>query len=431
MIAKMSESWAADKRYRRNFLVLLIDWVSYGTAMNFVSLTTVLPAFVMSLTDSKIALGLLSTISVIGWNFFQLISAGRIERKKFKKPFLLRITPGERIPWLIVAISTFILATKEPFIVLLTLYISYSIMTLSSGLCTTAWFDIIAKVIPEGRRGFFFSTANLISSILGLASGILVAFYMSSFNYPVNFFMCFLTAFVFITISWIDITFIDEPPSILSEESKGSKEYFDKLFRIIGSDRNYMFFTISGIIGSFGGIASSFYTACAIDRFKAGGFELGLFTSIFVGAQILSNMLWGFVQGKYGHKTVLLMGGLASTLATVIAILASSSNHFLLVFALAGISFSSFMVSNFPLLMEMAPEEERPTYIGLNSALKAPFLAIAPLIGGLLIEEYGYYLTFIVSTIFATLSAITLAKVKQKPRARIGISLREKFIKLF
>ncbi|MGQ9596539.1 MAG: hypothetical protein ACUVUS_03980 [Thermoproteota archaeon] len=94
----MSENWTTDKRYRRNFLVLLIDWMSYGTAMNFVSLTTVLPAFVMSLTDSKIALGLLSTISVIGWNFFQLISAGRIERKKFKKPFLLRITPGERIP---------------------------------------------------------------------------------------------------------------------------------------------------------------------------------------------------------------------------------------------------------------------------------------------------------------------------------------------
>lgn len=417
---------ASEKRYRRNFLVLLIDWMTYGSAMNFVSLTTVLPAFIMSLTDSKIAVGLVSTISMLGWNFFQLISAGRIERKRYKKPFLLRITPGERIPWLIIAFSTILLADREPLLALLILYASYITITVSSGLCTTAWLDIVAKAIPEEKRGFFFATANLVLSVLGLASGVAVAFYMDSFKYPVNYFMCFLTAFILVFISWVDIAFINEPPSNLVGESKSFKEYFNRIPKIIKNDRNYMFYTVSGIIGSFGGIASSFYTAYAIDRFKAGGLEVGLFTSVSVGTQILANILWGLIQEKHGHKAVLVLGGIAGTLATVIALLATSLNYFLLVFALSGASFSSFMVSSFPILMEMAPEEDRPTYIGLNSALRAPFQAIAPIIGGLVIEKYGYTPAFLASTLFATVSTVVLARVRQKPRVRVKASLREK-----
>jgi len=420
-----------EKRHRRNLLVLLIDWVTYGSAMNFVSLTTVLPAFIMSLTDSKIAVGLVTTISVLGWNFFQLVSAGRIEMRKYKKPFVLRITPGERIPWLIAAFSTILLAEKDPLLALIIFYVSYITINVSSGLCTTAWLDIVAKAIPEEKRGFFFATANLISSVLGLASGIAVAFYMNFFKYPVNYFMCFLTAFILVFISWIDITFIDEPPSNVTGKPRSAREYAGKIPKIIRNDRNYMFYTVSGIVGSFGGMASSFYAAYAIDRFKAGGFEIGLFTSVSVGAQILANILWGFIQERYGHKTVLVAGGLAGILATVTALLASSPSYFLLVFALSGASFSSFMVSSFPILMEMAPEEDRSTYIGLNSALRAPFQAIAPLIAGVVIEKYGYTPAFLASAAFSTVSTVILVRVRQKPRSRVEASIWGKLLKRF
>jgi MFS family permease len=421
---------ALDKRYRRNFLLFIIDWAAYGTAMNFVSVTTVLPAFVSSLTDSKIAVGLISTISVLGWNFFQLVSAIIIEGNKYKKPFIMRVTPGERIPWLVISISSLMFATENPPLALLIFYASYAIVSISSGLCTTAWLDIIAKSIPENKRGVFFSTANMIGAILGVISGSVVAFYMSSFKHPLNYFMCFLTAFVFISISWIDINFIEEPPSTTSRPPNSFKKYVRKLPRILKSDKNYLFYTVSGIVGAFGGIASSFYTVYAIDRFKAGDFEVGLFTFIFVGTQIVTSILWRLVQEKRGHKTVLVLGGIAGALAITVSIIANSLNYFLIVFALAGASLSSFMVSNFPLLMEMSPEDERPTYIGLSSALKSPFLAIAPLIGGFMIEKYGYFTTFITSLFFAVVSTMVLAKVRTRP-TRIEIPLRERLIKHF
>lgn len=418
------------KNYRRNLLVFLIDWAVYGTAMNFVSLTTVLPAFVSSLTDSRVAIGLVSTISVLGWNFFQLVSASIVESRKYKKPFILRITPGERIPWLIIGISTLLFATSNPLLALAIFYISYIVISISSGLCTTAWLDIIAKSIPESKRGFFFSTANMIGAVLGVLSGFVVAFYMNFFNYPFNYFMCFLTAFIFVLISWININFVREPPSNTSVSSNGFRDYIRKLPRIIKSDRNYTIYTISGIVGAFGGIASSFYTAYAIDRFNAGDFEVGLFTTVFVGAQIVASILWRFVQEKHGHKKVLVTGGVLGIVGIILSIIANSINYFIIVFALAGASLSSFMVSNFPLLMQMAPEDERPTYIGLSSALKSPFLAIAPLIGGMIIERYGYFPTFVTSLVFAIASTIILAKVRT-PSVHVEVPLRERLIKHF
>jgi len=430
IVPYLKEIDALQKRYRRNLLVFIIDWVAYGTAMNFVSLTTVLPAFVSSLTDSRIAIGLLSTISVLGWNFFQIVSAGRIEGKKYKKPFILKITPGERIPWLIIGISTLLFATSKPLLALSMFYILYATISISSGLCTTAWLDIIAKSIPEDKRGFFFSTANVIGAILGFASGFVVAFYMDFFSYPFNYFMCFLTAFIFISISWIDINFLDEPPSNVSGSSKGFREYIMKLPKIIKNDRNYLLYTISGIVGAFGGIASSFYTTYAIDQFNAGDFEVGLFTIVFVGAQIIASVLWGVIQEKYGYKRVLVAGGITGAMGVILSMTAGSVSHLLIVFALAGTSLSSFMVSNFPMLMQMAPENERPTYIGLSSALKAPFLATAPLIGGFIVERYGYFPMFMVSLIFAIASIITLAGVKTPP-VSTKTPLRERLIKRF
>jgi len=96
--------------------------------------------------------------------------------------------------------------------------------------------------------------------------------------------------------------------------------------------------------------------AYAIDRFKAGDFEVGLFTTIFVGAQIFVSISWRILQEKHGHKKVLVCGGVLGTVGILLSMIANSLNCFLIVFVFAGASLSSFMVSNFPLLMEMVPE---------------------------------------------------------------------------
>ena len=67
--------------YRRNFLALLGDYVGFSVAMTFVGSTTVLPALAGYLTDSEIAVGLVSTVSTGAWMLPQLFFANMLINK--------------------------------------------------------------------------------------------------------------------------------------------------------------------------------------------------------------------------------------------------------------------------------------------------------------------------------------------------------------
>ena len=57
----------APAHYRRNFVALMGDYVGFATAMTFASQTTVLPDLVSRLTDSELAVGLLSSVISGAW----------------------------------------------------------------------------------------------------------------------------------------------------------------------------------------------------------------------------------------------------------------------------------------------------------------------------------------------------------------------------
>ena len=60
---------------------------------------------------------------------------------------------------------------------------------------------------------------------------------------------------------------------------------------------------------------------------------------------------------------------------------------------------SSFMISGLPIILEFAPPDRRPTYIGINNMLISPALALSPLIGGIVAENFGYQYVFRISLI--------------------------------
>ena len=60
---------------RRNFLVITVDFVFFGAGMGFASQATVLPAFISTLTSSKILVGMVATLATGMWLLPQLFTA--------------------------------------------------------------------------------------------------------------------------------------------------------------------------------------------------------------------------------------------------------------------------------------------------------------------------------------------------------------------
>lgn len=93
-----------ERHYRHNFIVNALDGAFFWCGASFISTNTILPMYVSRLTDSKLALGLLSMIVGMGWLAPQLLTANWVQRLPRKK--VLPVHLGffsERLPVILMA----------------------------------------------------------------------------------------------------------------------------------------------------------------------------------------------------------------------------------------------------------------------------------------------------------------------------------------
>src|SRR6185503_18201816 len=96
--------------------------------------------------------------------------------------------------------------------------------------------------------------------------------------------------------------------------------------------------------------------------------------------------------------------------------LTSSIAGLVVAFVLLGLAIAGDEVSKFNIVLEFAPPEEQPTYIGLTNTLLTPVTTLAPLIGGWLAALAGFQGLFLVATVVASLGGLLLTFWVQEPR---------------
>mgnify|MGYP001027958455 CR=1 FL=1 len=403
------------QNYRRNFFLLVCDFALFGFGMSFVSMVTILPVFVSSLTTSSVAVGMISSIMILGFNLPQIFVSRKVEAFPKKKPYLMKITLGERIPWLLLAILSFAQASSMEPLLLSSFFILYAVISISGGLGAPAWLEIVAEAIPETRRGAFFGISNFASSALSVMGGIAAGLLIQNIAFPLGYGACFLSAFVIMMAGYYVFSKVEEIGS-LGKKNRADLQTEGLLsLQIVREDANFRRFLVATLVSGIGGMASSFFMVHAINVLSLREQAIGLFTAAFAAAQILSNLLWAYLGDLKGHKAVLLLSGLLSLLASLVCIFSVDVAGFLIVFLLAGASSSAYMVSAFSILMDFAPSERRPTYYGVTGMIRAPFAALGPVLGGIIADAMGYPPVFMLSCIASAIGAMLLSSV-QEPR---------------
>jgi len=88
------------KDYRWNFTANLMDWTLFWMGMGFISVNTVLPAFIRHFTSSNFLIGFISSLGDLGWFLPQILVANFTQKLRRKKSMVIFTGIGERIPWL-------------------------------------------------------------------------------------------------------------------------------------------------------------------------------------------------------------------------------------------------------------------------------------------------------------------------------------------
>ncbi len=392
-------AWMKQTTYphqRRNVVLNVMDGGAWFFAISLVSANTILPVFARHLTSSPLIIGLIPAVLDFGWYVPQLFTAPYVERARQHYRLVLVLGLIERVPFVLLALAFALfpqLASGSRLGLVLFLGL-LALRACGSGIVATAWQEFIAHIIPPESRGRFFSMQQFLGNVLGLGGAALAGWLLGHYPFPTNYTWCFAGSAIGVAISWLCIVGSREPEQPPPVPVQVTGTYRGRLGTILRKDRNFRLYLLTRASFYLSTMALGFLAVAAVERFGLRDDQAAVFTTLVLGGSLASNLAWGTIADRLGYKTVLALTTIGWIGTLVLAAMAPNVWFLYVVFALVGATSAGTSLADLGMVMELGPVAERPTYIGLARTLTAPFLALAPLLGGLVARLTSYQTLF-------------------------------------
>ena len=372
--------------------------------MSFVFASTVMPLYASHLTNSAVLIGLVPAVQQAAYYLPQVLSARRGERLSRMKPVVARISVLERLPFLIIALSILLTPGVSRAAAYSILVGSLLVSSAAAGIAAPMWKTMLAKVIAPDRRGALFGTGFAIGGLLGIGGSAIARQFLSSFDYPTSFGLCFLAAFGGQVLSWTGLA-LNREPAVIPAAIQSSR---DRIFRWVvdelRANRNLSRYLLSQALVVFGTMGVSFYIVYARVSFEISDAFAGTLTMFALVSQAIGTLILGRLADKKGHKWLTELATLFG-LAAILIIFFFAQNKFWLfpTFFFMNLSVSTLNVARLSITMEFSEPHRLPRVTAVcNTAIAVPLL-FAPLMGGWIVDWLGY------PSLFASAAAFTVA----------------------
>jgi MFS family permease len=403
---------------RRNYRLGVANGVLFGLGDSLSSANLVLALLVRQLGGSLALVGLLPALQMGGFLLPQLLVGGRLQAMTYKLPLYRRAAIVRLSTWLVLTIVVFSATMISAELSLWLIILGYMIFNIGGGTSTLAFQDVVAKVIPAQRRGSFFGTRQLLGGLLTVAlAGPLVRWLLGEggpLPFPHNFGLLCLISLVFYTPGLLAFAFVREPPQLHLGVRMRVIEGLRRAPAILREHTNYRWFIIARMLTRIGQIAEPFYLIYATEALQLPASVAGIYLALRAIAGALSNLLWGRISMRQGNRRLMLVSGALIVLTPALALLGPMLVRALglgaggltlaigLVFLISGAANDGSNIANMTYLLEIVPENERPTYMGLANTTLG-LVTFLPVLGGWLVSAVGYDGTFALGLVFALL----------------------------
>jgi MFS family permease len=419
----------AQQHYRRNFASLVGDWVAFSAGAAFASYTTVIPSFVNQVTDFAPLIGLATTLPNGAWLLPQLIAANYVGSSKRKKPWVVGLSLLGRPMYFLVALAMFLAGSRYPWLPLAVFFFAETAFSTLDGLSSVAWFDILSKVIPARTRGRFYGTAQALTGLASMAAGIVVARALGPGGppFPQNYGLLFFLASSLFLVSLACFLFVKEPVFDVQQKREAWRVYLPRLARLLRRDEQLRLINAVRLLAALGSLATPFYVVHATDILNTGAESVGLFVSAQIIGGLIASLAMAYLNERSGSRTVSQLTVVLGLGAPVLALLfhyfrppaAFAAYPYALVFVFIGANVSGYMQGFTNFVLDIAPPEERPAYVGLYNTLGGTLTFAAPLLGGWLLQGTSYPILFTVTAIGLLASLVTTLRLREPRRLQL------------
>jgi MFS family permease len=306
-----------------------------------------------------------------------------------------------------------------------------ALFSLSRGACSVTGKDLVGKTVPRTRRG---RLSGLSASIAG---GITVVFGAAlALAGPGSLAITLLAVFLvtagclWLAAAWI-MTRLNETPGATSGGGNALRAAVSS-FRLLKIDRTFRRFVISrGLLASTV-LSMPFYVLLAREATGNQAVMLGFFIVASSLATTLSGYAWGKLADRSSRRTLIIAGSIAAVVGFITyglgmaGILKTGDGAqsgqsmfagwiYAILFFLLALAHTGIRIGRKTYLIDMAPAEERASYVALSNTIIGVILLVSGSFGiiGALFSPREVILVFAALGLAGSLVALTLEEAEE------------------
>lgn len=360
---------------------------------------TFLPLFALTFNASNGTIGLLTAITNLFGTIALFPGAKMVEIVGRRKPVV--VWAGGifgRLSLIFLVILPFV---TESYLVAIGVIIGVSaIRAFMGNFANPGWTSLTADLVPPSMRGRYFASRNRVMGIAALVvapiAGWLIRrgdglFSLPHFGYQIIFFL----ALLFGMVSTFFFANIPEP-----EHSGGKilRHQRGDLRKALRRAPTFIWFVASAFIWNLAiQVAAPFFNVYLITGLHGTTSLVGLSAGITSLFALFGQSLFGRLIDRKGNFWVQRLTGLLIPVLPALWILVATPWQAVLISVVGGFVWAGFNLSNFNLLLDLTPTEQRARAVALYQTVVFAAAVIGPLAGGYLTDLAGFKLIFAVS----------------------------------
>ena len=374
---------------RHNLLVLFLDGVFFTPGMTLISITAVIPYFLHQAGATTFQIGLAASLALvcsflIQPIFVRLASSSRQPHRTFGKILVL-----QRVVFLAFVMCIPLLASQGPILTWLFLFF-WGVFNLFVGSYGVFYTPLVVKMLPPHRRGAIRGAGNATGMLLSIGAASLIQPILVSVAFPVNYLLIFSIGSVLLLIDAGLFFLLRIPAEARPDMPVTALKYVRQMPTAIRRNAPFRALVTASIFLVIPNSLLAYYTIYAIRVFHAAETQIGLMAILAAMAGAAGFFTFGIAADRWGPRLVLLVGGVAITLAGALALTTHSLALLYVAWVLANFGTSAYLVGSTLLLGLVSPPNQVTIHVGVQSALSLALSALVVLVLAPLLEHTGF-----------------------------------------
>jgi MFS family permease len=295
-----------------------------------------------------------------------------------------------------------------------------ALLNFPGALSGLSWQSMIGDLVPEERRGTFFSSRNRWMTITAMVVTFSTGFFLEQFHedsvFPYQ--ILFIVGFGFALVEVFYLLRHKEAPAeqAVSEEKEVPKKKFS--FEVF-KHKPYVAFIVCALLFNFGAqMGWSIFSIYQIKEAHATALWFSMFSVTNQLSQIVSIKWWAKFADKYGNTMMLFVAAAGMATAPALMIVSTNLYYITIINLWIGIFVAGTNLLLFNQLLNSSPQKQLTTYIANYNFLLAIIGFLAPQFGVLLLNQFGINSAMILTAAVRMMGALAFLYVALKLLAR-------------